>query len=268
MYAFQVVDAFTRRVHSGNPAAVVFVPGQAWPETDWMQRCAAEFSLSETAFVLEPDASGARGLRWLTPTVEVPLCGHATLGTAFALWSSGRQSPDKGLDFDTLSGRLACARRKDGAVRMDFPLRPVSPCAADAATLKALGIGHALNAATDGDYLIVELEDEAALRSLRPDFAALGGLPPRGVCVTAAGRRDRLDFVSRFFAPKVGVNEDPVTGSAHCRLAPYWSAKLGKNSFLAEQVSPRGGALELEILGQRVLLSGHAVIAAEGRLLP
>jgi PhzF family phenazine biosynthesis protein len=267
MAQFAIIDAFTRTPHAGNPAAVVFVEGHAWPDSGWMTRCAAEFALSETAFVLEPDAGGLRGLRWFTPTLEVNLCGHATLGTSFALWSSGRQPLDQALEFDTKSGRLACARRQDGAVRMDFPARPVLPCDADGPTLKALGLKRAKGAASDGEYLIVEVDDETAVRALKPDFNALAALPPHGVCVTAAAQRDGLDFVSRFFGPKVGVPEDPVTGSSHCRLAPYWSAKLGLESMKAEQVSPRGGSLEVDLVGDRVFLTGHAVKVAEGSLL-
>lgn len=267
MHPFQVIDAFTLKPHAGNPAAVVFVGGQIWPEPAWMARCAAEFALSETAFVLEEGSSGSRGLRWFTPSVEVPLCGHATLATAHALWSSGRQAPDQRILFGTVSGDLSCTRRRDGAVTMDFPSLPVSACPAETSVLQALGLKAVMHAAGDGHYLLLELPDEAGLRALKPDFTVLAASSPDGVCVTAAAQRDGLDFVSRFFAPKMGILEDPVTGSAHCRLGPYWATKLGRLTLKAEQVSARGGSVEVEVAGNRVRLTGHAVRVAEGSLL-
>jgi PhzF family phenazine biosynthesis protein len=267
MLPYYVVDAFTQRAYAGNPAAVVFLPGLDWPDKARLSAIAAEFNLAETAFVLEAAPNGSRGLRWLTPAVEVPLCGHATLGAAQALWDSGRQPLDLPILFETLSGRLTCTRANDGLISMDFPACPLEPCDVPPALLAALSRPVVVAAAQDDRYFLLETDDEASVRALNPVMAALAPAGPNGVIVTARAQRDGLDFVSRFFAPKLGVPEDPVTGSAHCRLGPYWAAKLGKTRLKAEQVSPRGGGLEVEVLGERVRLSGRAVAVAKGELL-
>jgi predicted PhzF superfamily epimerase YddE/YHI9 len=267
MLPYYVVDAFTQRAYAGNPAAVVFLPGHDWPDKARLSAIAAEFNLAETAFVLEPAPNGSRGLRWLTPTVEVPLCGHATLGTAQALWDSGRQPLALPIPFETLSGRLTCARAADGMISMDFPACPMQPCEVPPALFAALSRPPVVAAAQDDRYFLLETDDEASVRALSPVMAALAAAGPHGVAVTARAQRDSLDFVSRFFAPKMGVPEDPVTGSAHCRLGPYWAAKLGKTQLKAEQVSARGGRLEVEVLGDRVRLGGRAVVVAKGELL-
>jgi len=267
MLPYYVVDAFTDRAYAGNPAAVVFLPGHDWPDKARLSAMAAEFNLAETAFVLEPALGGTRGLRWLTPTVEVPLCGHATLGTAHALWHSGRQPLDQALHFETLSGRLSCTRASDGQISMDFPACPVRPCSVPPALLAALSRPVVVAAAQDDRYFLLETDDEASVRALSPLMAALAVTDPNGVMVTAKAQRDGLDFVSRFFAPKMGIPEDPVTGSAHCRLGPYWAAKLGKTKLKAEQVSPRGGRMDVEVLGERVRLGGRAVAVAKGELV-
>jgi predicted PhzF superfamily epimerase YddE/YHI9 len=267
MLPYHVVDAFTDRAFAGNPAAVVFLPGHDWPDKARLSAMAAEFNLAETAFVLEAAPNGTRGLRWLTPVVEVPLCGHATLAAAHALWLSGRQPPDQPILFETLSGRLSCARGQDGLISMDFPACPVTACEVPPALFSALSRPNVVAAAQDERYFLLETDDEASLRALAPVMAALNTAGPLGVIVTARAQRDGLDFVSRFFAPRMGVPEDPVTGSAHCRLGPYWAAKLGKTRFKAEQVSARGGRLDVELLGDRVRLGGRAVAVAKGELL-
>jgi predicted PhzF superfamily epimerase YddE/YHI9 len=267
MLPYFVVDAFTDRAYAGNPAAVVFLPGHDWPDKARLSAIAAEFNLAETAFVLEAAPNGTRGLRWLTPAVEVPLCGHATLGTAQALWQSGRQALDQPLHFETLSGRLSCVRDADGLISLDFPACPVRPCDVPPALFAALTRPNVIDAAQDERYFLLETDDEASLRALSPLMASLAVAGPSGVIVTARAQRDQLDFVSRFFAPKLGVPEDPVTGSAHCRLGPYWAAKLGKTKLKAEQVSSRGGRMDVEVLGERVRLSGRAVAVAKGELL-
>jgi PhzF family phenazine biosynthesis protein len=263
MQTFHLVNAFSTEPFGGNPAAVLPLDGLDWPATPWMQGVAAQFNLAETAFaLLQPD--GSYGLRWLTPLDEVDLCGHATLATAHALWQTGALAMDAEACFDTRSGRLTCSRLEDGRISMDFPALPVRPVPTPALALKALGL-KAASAFTDGTYLLLELADEAAVRALEPDFGLLSQLDAWGTIVTARGSGE-VDFVSRFFAPRKGVPEDPVTGSAHCRLAPYWGAKLGKSRLEARQVSRRGGDLGLEWSGDRVRLLGRAVTIGHGDL--
>lgn len=263
MPAFYLVNAFSTEPFGGNPAAVLPLEGLDWPATDWMQGVAAQFNLAETAFaLLQPD--GSYGLRWLTPVAEVELCGHATLAAAHALWQSGRLATDQDARFDTRSGRLTCARLGDGRIGMDFPALPVRPVPAPELALRALGL-EAATAWGDGTYLLLEVADEAAVRAVRPDFSLLSQLDTWGTILTARGSGE-TDFVSRFFAPRKGVPEDPVTGSAHCRLAPYWAAKLGKGALRARQVSSRGGELGLELAGDRVRLTGRAVTVGHGDL--
>lgn len=251
-----VVDAFASRPFAGNPAAVCLLDG---PRPDgWMRSLAGEMNLSETAFLL-PECDGWR-LRWFTPKVEVDLCGHATLAGAHVLWSEGRG--EGVLRFHTRGGVLTAAREGEGIV-LDFPAVRAEPVADEAGLAAALGVPLPCLARNGMDYL-AELADEAAVRSLKPDLAKLALLPVRGVIVTAASRD--YDFVSRFFAPAVGVPEDPVTGSAHCALGPYWAEKLGKTDLRAYQASARGGEVGVRVRGERVLLSGRAVTVVRGEV--
>jgi PhzF family phenazine biosynthesis protein len=254
------VDAFTSAAFRGNPAAVCLLAG---PKPGrWLQAVAAEMNLSETAFV-QPTARGFR-LRWFTPKVEVDLCGHATLAAAHVLWTEGLAPGGATLRFATRSGELTAVRR-GVAIELDFPARAALPCTAPAGLRQALGAPWRHVARNVDDYL-VELRDEAAVRELEPDFAALAKLPVRGVMVTAAGRRG-FDFVSRFFAPRVGLPEDPVTGSAHTALGPFWSARLGRTTLRGFQASARGGVVEVVIRGERTLLRGDAVTVVRGQLV-
>lgn len=255
-----VVDAFTSAKFGGNPAAVCVLPAPA--DEAWMQRLAAELNLSETSFLV-PRADGWQ-LRWFTPVIEVALCGHATLASAHTLWETGRLAPSAPARFHTReSGELVCVRR-DGRIEMDFPARPAAAAEPPPGLLEALGAQPVWTGRSAYDY-ICELSDEAALRSLRPDPAALAKLPVRGVIVTARGSGD-YDFVSRFFAPGSGIAEDPVTGSAHCTLAPYWAAKLGQPAMRAWQASARGGEVHVRLAGDRVVLGGQAVTVWRGEL--
>ncbi|MEO6595484.1 MAG: PhzF family phenazine biosynthesis protein [Planctomycetota bacterium] len=254
------VDAFTDKPFRGNPAAVCLLdtPRPAF----WMQAIAAEMNLSETAFV-RPTAKGF-SLRWFTPTVEVDLCGHATLAAAHVLWQERIAEPTQELLFQTRSGRLV-ARRAAKAIELDFPARLARPCARPAGLARALGAVPRAVARSDDD-LLVEVGSERIVRELKPDFALLRRLPVRGVIVTAKAAR-RWHFVSRFFGPRVGVEEDPVTGSAHCSLAPYWAERLGVSKLRGYQASARGGVVEAEVVGARVLLRGHAVTVVRGELV-
>lgn len=254
------VDAFTSEPFSGNPAAVCVLDEAA--ETIWMQQVASEMNLSETAF-LWPER-GAYRLRWFTPAAEVDLCGHATLASAHVLWEDGHVSVDGTVTFKTRSGDLA-AERDEELVCLDFPATPVSAIddAGIEAVVSALGCTPLFVGRSRFDYL-VEVEGEATLRALSPDLLRLAQVETRGVIVTAIG--DAHDFVSRFFAPAVGVPEDPVTGSAHCALAPYWAAKLDKLNMTAFQASQRGGEVGVEVVGNRVKLKGRAVTTLRGEL--
>ncbi len=258
------VDAFTAVAFRGNPAAVCLLPGPA--EEAWMRAVAAEMNLSETAF-LWPLEEGF-SLRWLTPTVEVDLCGHATLASAHVLFSEGLLEGWETAVFHTRSGRLT--GRLDGEfIELDFPQKRAEETAVPEELLPALGLITAevrFTGKGGGDYLII-LEDEQRVRSLRPDFAALAKLPVRGVIVSGAAEGGEFDFVSRFFAPGSGVAEDPVTGSAHCTLAPYWAGQLGKEAFVAYQASARGGVLEVRLEGERVKLRGQAVTVLRGEIV-
>lgn len=251
------VDAFTAEPFAGNPAAVCLLDG---PRDDrWMQRVAAEMNLSETAFLL---AEGdAYRLRWFTPAAEVDLCGHATLASAHVLFTM--RGGLGGVTFLTRSGRLAAARKGD-RIELDFPALPTTEEPPPPGLLEALGTGAVSTHRSRFDRLL-ELASEEAVRAVAPDFRALGKVDTRGVIVTARGHGH--DFVSRFFAPAVGVDEDPVTGSAHCVLAPFWAARLGKREMTAFQASPRGGEMHVRLEGDRVLLGGRAVTVLEGELL-
>jgi PhzF family phenazine biosynthesis protein len=258
------IDAFSREAFGGNPAAVCLLEREA--DSTWMQRVAAEMNLAETAFVV-PGAS-AFGLRWFTPTVEVALCGHATLASAHALWETGRVPVASRIAFETQSGILTAERDGD-LVAIELPSRPVVACPVPPRLSEAIGveprvIGETTPGIAHGN-LLVELENEAAVRSLTPRFDTLRQIPA-GVIVTARADTAPYDFVSRYFAAPYGIDEDPVTGSAHCSLGPYWAPKLGKTTFLAWQASPRGGELRVTLRGDRVRLAGHAVTVLRGEL--
>ena len=257
-----IVDAFADRPFSGNPAAVCLLGAPA-PEA-WMQALAGEMNLSETAFVV-PDGSGAYGLRWFTPAVEIDLCGHATLAAAHVLFETGALAPDDAARFDTRSGRLAVRPAGDAVYTMDFPATPPEPAEAPAGT--AAAFGETVWTGRSRFDLFLVLPSEAAVRALAPDPAAVAALGARGVVATAQADADApYDVVSRFFAPGAGVAEDPVTGSAHCALAPYWHGVLGTPKMRAFQASRRGGVVEVEHRGARVLLRGQAVTVMECRM--
>jgi PhzF family phenazine biosynthesis protein len=270
MTGVTVVDAFTSRAYAGNPAAVVVLDGPA--DERWMRDVAREMNLSETAFT-HPlgDGDGWR-LRWFTPAVEVALCGHATLATAHVLWEEGHAPDGEAVSFATASGTLA-ARRAGARVQLDFPSRPVEACAPPDGLTEALGVerwrfvGHSRRADRTEDNYLVELESEAAVRGLVPDVRRLADLPVTGVIVTSEAAGAGYDFVSRYFAPAVGVAEDPVTGSAHCSLGPYWQARLHRSSLTGWQASARGGEVGVTVAGDRVHLAGHAVTVLRGTLL-
>jgi PhzF family phenazine biosynthesis protein len=248
------IDAFTNKPFTGNPAAVCIRDAPA--DETWMRLVAREMNLSETAF-LHP-IEGGYSLRWFTPAAEVKLCGHATLASAFTLWHTGVLRSDETARFHTLSGWLTCRRDGDW-IEMDFPANVATPCAEPAGLSDALG-ARLLWAGNSGMDFLVEVADEKTLRGLKPNFGAIAALPVRGTIVTCRSDAAEFDFVSRFFAPAVGVNEDSVTGSAHCTLGPYWQAKLGKSDFTAYQASERGGIVKVGVRGQRVLLRGQAVM--------
>lgn len=252
------VDAFTAKVFSGNPAAVCLLAG--WLDDARLQAIAAENNLSETAFLV-PDGDGFE-LRWFTPATEVALCGHATLASAFVLFACRNwRAPD--IPFRTRrSGTLRVTRDEDLIV-MDFPAIPTVPLPPSDGLACALGVPPA-EVHTAGEDILVLLEDERQVRELRPDISALAAIACRGVIVTARG--EGCDFVSRFFAPRVGVPEDPVTGSAHCALTPFWSRRLGKSALHARQVSARGGELFCRDRGARVGIAGRAVLYLEGTI--
>ncbi len=259
--SIQVVDAFTDAAFGGNPAAICVLDAPA--DADWMQRVAIEMNLSETAFVLPKD--DAFGLRWFTPAAEVDLCGHATLASAHLLWETGVLGSDRPAHFDTLSGRLIAVRDGDW-ITLDFPSEPASEAEAPAALSDGLDTIPKWCGRNRMDYL-VEVDGEGVLRGMAPDFARLAQVDTRGVIVTARAEGDDVDFVSRFFAPRHGINEDPVTGSAHCALTPYWAERLGQESLIARQLSARGGHLKVTNAGDRVRIAGQAVTVWRGELL-
>jgi PhzF family phenazine biosynthesis protein len=255
------VDAFTARPFAGNPAAVCLLPEAR--DDAWLQVVAREMNLSETAFLLAEDDGWH--LRWFTPTVEVELCGHATLASAHVLWETGLLAPDRQARFRTASGLLLAVRR-DGRIELDLPATPPVPAEAPPGLFEALGIASARYVGSSVFDLIVELDDEAAVRAVAPDFGRLARVDARGVMVTGRATTAGWDFVSRFFGPAVGVDEDPVTGSAHCCLGPYWSRILGRTELSACQLSARGGVLGVRVAGDRVVLSGEAVTVLRGEL--
>lgn len=226
-----------------------------------MQHVAAELGFSETAFPRRR-ADGGYDLRWFTPAAEVALCGHGTLATAHTLWEFGELPPTKPASFHTLSGLLTATKHGDW-IELDFPANPPRPVAAPEGLLEALGLPAAYVGQTRFDYL-VEVESEDAVRVAAPDFDALRKLGVRGVMITARSTAPGFDFASRFFAPGVGIDEDPVTGSAHCALAPYWAAKLGKSELVGHQVSARGGVVRCSVASDRVHLGGRAITVVRG----
>ena len=255
------VDAFTDRPFKGNQAAVCLLDKRR--STGWMQDVAAEMNLAETAFV---EARGKKvRLRWFTPTVEMPLCGHATLAAAHVLWSEKKCAAREPIRFATMSGTLTATKRRD-LIELDFPAEPATAVACPAGLAEALGETPVWFGRNRLDY-IAEVASEARVRELQPDLKALSTFDSRGVMVTARSSSKRYDFISRFFAPRVGIPEDPVTGSAHCCLAPYWGSKLNKTAMVGFQASPRGGSVRVELAGDRVKLSGGAVTVYRGTLM-
>jgi PhzF family phenazine biosynthesis protein len=264
---FTHVDAFTAEPFRGNPAAVVVL--DAWPQAAWMQSVAAEMNLSATAFLVKEDgaASGAAfGLRWFTRTSELQLCGHGTLASARVLWESGLAPAAAPITFHAPSGALHASRAGDW-IELDFPATPPQETAPPAGLAEALGVTPSWVGKSRFD-LVAVVDDEAAVRGATPDLAALRRVDARGVMITAAASPGAgHDFVSRFFAPAIGIDEDPVTGSAHCCLAPYWAARLGRQELVGYQVSARGGIVRVRVTGDRVCLAGQTALVARGELL-
>ncbi len=258
------VDSFTEQPFGGNPAGVCLLPGPA--EEGWMRAVAREMNLSETAF-LHAEGDGYR-LRWFTPAVEVDLCGHATLASAHVLWSEGRAGTGEELRFYTKSGLLT-ARWRDPEIELDFPARPQEPVTdpdVRERLCRAVGVPP-VYLGRSRDYYLAVVGSADSVRALRPDIGLLRELDIRGVIVTARDDGGNYDFVSRFFAPGMGIDEDPVTGAAHCCLGPYWGAELGKDELVGYQVSARGGAVRVKLSGDRVLLGGRAVTVFKAELV-
>lgn len=255
------VDAFTEKPFAGNPAGVCVLKRAA--DETWMQNVALEMNLSETAF-LYPDGH-VYNLRWFTPVAEVALCGHATLASAHVLFQEEYLTPEQQAKFMTKSGMLTADKRGD-VIEMNFPAFIEQESDAPAGLLDALGVSAKYVGKSDSKYL-VEVESEEDLRHLEPGFSELVRLNVRGVIVTAKASTEGFDFVSRYFAPVIGINEDPVTGSAHCCLGPYWKKRLGKDRFVAYQASKRGGVVYVTVEGDRVRLGGHAVTVIRGELI-
>lgn len=254
------VDAFTDKPFAGNPAAVCVLPEPR--DARWMQNVAQEMNLSETAFLHRQ--TDAYNLRWFTPAVEVDLCGHATLASAHVLWEAGYLKRDEPARFSTRSGLLT-AERKGEWIELDFPAEREERVVAPANLVRALGVTPKYVGKNRFDCL-VEVDSEETVRNLKPDFALLGEIPARGFIVTSLAISQGIDFVSRFFAPRAGINEDPVTGSAHCCLGPFWGTRLNKNEFVAYQASARGGVVRVRVSGDRVVLGGQAVTVLRGEL--
>ena len=256
------VDAFENGPFTGNPAAVCVLGADVSPPDAWMAAVAAEMNLSETAFV-QPREDADWGLRWFTPKVEVDLCGHATLATAHVLWTEGLSKNDC-LVFHTRSGVLRAARARD-LIELDFPALVNEAVEPPDGLADALGVAPVATSRNVHD-LLAERPDAEAVRSLTPDHAAIAEIDARAIVVTARSDDERFDFVSRCFGSRVGIGEDPVTGSAHCALATYWAPRLGRTEFRAYQASARGGALRVTLVGDRVLLGGTAVTIMRGEL--
>ncbi|MFG1811470.1 PhzF family phenazine biosynthesis protein [Streptomyces sp. NPDC049040] len=266
----RIVDAFTDRPFSGNPAGVLLLDSGGFPDDRWLQQVAAEVNLSETAFAhpLTGDADAGWALRWFTPTTEVGLCGHATLATAHVLRTTGAAHGP--VAFRTRAGVLAAEANGDGTITLDFPAAPLTPVTPPDGLADALGAAPltVLDTGPDCGDLLLEVADEATVRALAPDFAALARLSERGVIATASAADPAAgyDFVSRGFFPAVGIDEDPVTGSAHTALGPFWSERLGRTGLTGFQASARGGLVGVRLDGDRVLLTGSAVTVLDGEL--
>ena len=259
--SFVRIDAFTNEAFAGNPAVVCILPEDRDPV--WMQLVAQEMNAGATAF-LRTRADGY-DLRWFAPTTELTLCGHGTLASAHALWEAGHLAPSSPARFHTPDGLLTAMRRGDW-IELDFPATPDRPVEAPAGLAEALGATPGYVGRGRLDH-IVELEDENAVRNLRPDHARLASMPGRGFIVTSRSAAPGADFVSRFFAPSVGIMEDPVTGSAHCTLGPFWTARLGRTDLVGRQLSSRGGIVKVSAAGDRVRLGGQAITVLRGELL-
>ncbi len=252
MIELQVVDAFAEAPFSGNPAAVAML--DAFPPDEWMAQVAREMNLSETAFVV-PRPDGDHDLRWFTPRVEVDLCGHATLASAHVLGGEAR--------FHTRSGLLGCRRGPSGLIEMDFPADPVTPI-----DIRVPFNGVGVSTVGRGRFdILVAVDDAAWLRAHQPDITAIAALDARCLVVTAPGDEDGIDFVSRVFGPAAGVDEDPVTGSAHCTLASYWAERTGRTELTGYQASARGGTVRVRLEGERVVIGGTAVTVSDVRML-
>jgi len=266
------VDAFASEAFTGNPAAVCLLEPDHTSKTavyddQWMQSLAAEMNLSETAFV-EKKHGNHYSLRWFTPTTEVNLCGHATLATAHILWTETNLAKEQTAIFDTLSGSLEVNNNK-GLLTMNFPTETVTLLCSDDEL--AVQLSKLLSCNYRGVYqtnedLLLEVDSEEVVKNIQPNLPLLAKIPVRSLIVTAQSNSDDLDFVSRVFGPAVGIDEDPVTGSAHCSLTPFWADKLGKKKLSARQISARGGNLSLELLGDRVAISGTAITILKGNL--
>ena len=260
---FFQIDAFAEKPFEGNPAAVVLLENPA--EAGWCLRVAAEMNLSETAFLEPPDFSGARPLRWFTPTTEVDLCGHATLAAAHALGEIGSFGPQQPARFETRSGLLE-ARRVERGIELTLPVSPAGPADRPADLTEAIGVEPEDCFAAGGD-LVVAIEDASAVAKLKPDLGRMGQWNFRGVCVTAAASDQSADYLCRFFAPASGIDEDPVTGSCACYLGPYWADRLGRANLRGRQCSPRGGRMDVRVDGDRVRIAGGAVTVLSGSLV-
>jgi PhzF family phenazine biosynthesis protein len=258
------VDAFTDEPFRGNPAGVCLLPKRA--DDTWMQAVAAEMNLSETAFAVRQEGNQFL-LRWFTPTVEVPLCGHATLATAHILWEEKLVPSDEAIAFQTESGRLM-AHRDSSWIRLNFPTLPLVESAEPDGLAEALGAQPLTVYQNKFPAFLVELESKEAVRGLRPVIARMNEARIHACIVTARDSSGEYDFVSRFFAPGVGIDEDPVTGGAHCSLAPYWAARLGKTELIGHQVSKRGGLVKVRVREDRVDILGQAVTVIRGHLAP
>jgi PhzF family phenazine biosynthesis protein len=255
------IDAFTDRPFAGNPAAVCLADADR--DAGWMQAVAAEMNQAETAFV-RPRPDGDWDLRWFTTVVEVELCGHATLASAHALWETGRAPSTRPIRFHTMSGVLTCTQA-GGRIEMDFPAEPAQPVSATAEEAFALGATPVFVGRNRMDMLVV-LGTAEEVRELAPDMGQVAKIKARGVIVTARSDRPDADFVSRFFGPQSGIAEDPVTGSAHCCLGPYWRDQQGKDELIGYQASQRGGYVAVRCSGNRVILGGTAVTVLAGEL--
>lgn len=256
------IDAFASKAFGGNPAAICLLSEPRSEE--WMQNVALEMNLSETAFLIAKE--GSFDLRWFTPALEVDLCGHATLASAHFLWEDGHVPSTEICNFDTRSGRLTAVKDGDW-IEMTLPAKPVKTIDVPEGLSEALGAKPVYVGLDSLNYCLVEVESEAVLRNLEPDFARVAQLPFLAIAATAAAESQDIDFVSRFFAPSAGINEDPVTGSAHCALGPYWRKRLDKSRMTAYQASSRGGFVRVRVDGDKVHIGGQAVTVMRAELI-